>query len=57
MDVIQDYEKKIKNLYSLVTEKERLIKDFERNKPIEIQEGVVVQNREVIYMIFAEKTI
>ncbi len=49
MEVIQDYEKKIKNLYNLVAEKEKIIKDFEKNKPIEVQEGVIVQNREVFF--------
>lgn len=47
LEVIRDYEKKLKNLYNLVSQKEQKIHQLEKNKVPEVHEGVLIQNREV----------
>ena len=47
LEVIKDYEKKIRNLYAMVSEKEQRIDNLEKMKPSQIQDGVIIQNREV----------
>lgn len=47
LEVIKDYEKKIKNLYELVSKKEQRIEELEKTKPASEHEGLIIQNREV----------
>lgn len=47
--MIKEYEKKIKNLYEMVSRKEQRIEELEKTKPVFEHEGLIIQNREAIY--------
>lgn len=49
LEVIKEYEKKIKNLYEMVSRKEQRIEELEKTKPVFEHEGLIIQNREAIY--------